>query len=56
VKSTHSLDDLKNYLETKDILLGGYKGDYMRFVCHNDIEKQDIDTFIKEVHIWLDSK
>jgi len=56
VKSTYDLDKLKEYLVSRGILLGGYKGDYMRFVCHNDIEKQDIDTFIKEVNIWIASQ
>jgi len=53
VKSIYDLDVLKEYLIQKDILLGGYKGAYMRLVCHNDINKDDIDTFILATKSWL---
>jgi threonine aldolase len=46
VKSTIDLNTLKAPLKEKGILIGGYKGDYMRFVCHHDITKKDIDYFI----------
>jgi threonine aldolase len=52
VKSTYDLDALKAHLGPKQILLGGYKGDYMRFVCHKDVTKEDIDLLIKEVKDW----
>lgn len=46
VKAPLDLNTLKAPLKEKGILIGGYKGDYMRFVCHNDITKKDIDYFI----------
>lgn len=56
VKSTYDLESLKRYLAPKQILLGGYKGEYMRLVCHNDINKDDIDHFLDEVKTWLDKQ
>lgn len=53
VKSSYDLNRLKEYLMQKDILLGGYKGEYMRLVCHNDITKNDIDAFIQEIKYWI---
>lgn len=53
VKSSYDLNRLKEYLMPKDILLGGYKGEYMRLVCHNDITKNDIDAFIQEIRYWI---
>jgi len=53
VKSKHNLEDLKEFLAPKQILLGGYKGDYMRLVCHNDITKASIDTLLEEINHWL---
>jgi len=53
VKSSYDLNRLKEYLMQKDILLGGYKGEYMRLVCHNDITKNDIDAFIQEIRYWI---
>lgn len=53
VKSKHNLNKLKDYLAPKQILLGGYKGEYMRFVCHNDVTKEDIDLLMKEIKDWL---
>ncbi|MGM0436440.1 MAG: low-specificity L-threonine aldolase [Bacillota bacterium] len=47
VKSSYNLNLLKKPLESKGILLGGYKGEYMRMVTHNDIAKEDIDTLIE---------
>ncbi len=47
---THDLDMIANTLEKQGILLGGYKGDYMRLMTHNDIRKEDIDTLIEALH------
>ncbi len=54
VKSdTIDLDDLRGYLETKNILLGGYKAEYMRLMTHNDISKEDIDTLMMYINEFL---
>ncbi|MFU8786662.1 MAG: low-specificity L-threonine aldolase [Candidatus Izemoplasmataceae bacterium] len=47
VKSTYNLKTLSEEMRKHDVLLGGYKGEYMRLVCHNDITKPMIDTFIQ---------
>lgn len=44
VRSVHDLNKLKKPLREEGILLGGYKGEYMRFVCHHGVSRQDIDT------------
>lgn len=46
VKTTYDRHALHQALLNKGILLGGYKGDTMRLVCHHDITQTDIDTFI----------
>ena len=53
MKSSYNLMELNDYLAPKGILLGGYKGEYMRLVCHNDIQKSDIDIFMKEIQKWV---
>ncbi len=53
VKSTIDFEDLKKYLHTKDILLGGYKGEYLRIVTHNDITKDIIDLLLEEIVNYL---
>lgn len=55
VKSKYDLNTLKEHFILKDILLGGYKGEYMRLVCHNDITKDDIDTLMSEINNWLET-
>ncbi len=42
----YDLDKLRDALAEEGILLGGYKGEYMRLVCHKDIKRQDIDLLI----------
>ncbi len=54
VKSdTLDLEDLREFLETKDILLGGYKAEYMRLMTHNDISKEDIETLMMHIKEYL---
>lgn len=56
VKSTIDFEDMKAYLLNKDILLGGYKGEYLRIVTHNDITKDGIDFLITEIENYLKEK
>jgi threonine aldolase len=43
-----------DYLKTNhNIIVGGYKDDYMRLVCHNDITTIDIDGFIDAVKAFI---
>jgi len=49
VKSAYNLNLLKKPLEEKEILLGGYKGDFMRMVTHHGIAKEDIDTLVEAI-------
>ncbi len=53
VKSDYDLNLLKKPLKAKGLLLGGYKGEYMRMVTHNDIAKEDIDTLIEALKTEL---
>ncbi len=46
VKTAYDREVLHNAMLKKGILLGGYKGDMMRLVCHHDITERDIDTCI----------
>jgi threonine aldolase len=54
VKSTLNFKELEKYLKTKDIIIGGYKGNYLRIAVHNDIKKEDIDRFISEISNFLE--
>ncbi len=49
VKSAYNLNLLKKPLEEKEILLGDYKGDFMRMVTHHGIAKEDIDTLVEAI-------
>ena len=49
VKSSVDFKELEKHLETKDIIIGGYKGEYLRLAVHNDISIQDIDVLISEI-------
>jgi len=51
VKSEMFKSDLVDFLKGKGILIGGYKANYLRIACHNDISKEHIDkltVLIKE--------
>jgi threonine aldolase len=49
VQSTLDLADLAAYLRQKDIIIGGYKGPFIRIAIHNDITKDDIDTLLTAI-------
>lgn len=53
IKSTFNFEELHDYLLTKNILIGGYKGDYLRIAIHNDIKLEDIMLFVKSVKSFL---
>ena len=44
VKSEMFNTDLEDFLKQQGVLIGGYKGKYLRIACHNDITKEHIDT------------
>ncbi len=50
-KSSIDFKELEEFLKTKDIIIGGYKGEFLRIALHNDITKEDVNyliTCIKE--------
>jgi threonine aldolase len=49
VRSDLSFSDLAEYLKRHNIIIGGYKGDYLRIALHNDIQKSDIDYLITKI-------
>jgi threonine aldolase len=49
VRSDVPFPPLAEYLATQGILIGGYKGEYLRLVVHNDIDKQAIDRLIDAI-------
>lgn len=52
-KSTYDFEDMKEYLSKKDILLGGYKGEYLRIVAHNDITRDIMDLLLQEIKNYI---
>ena len=53
VKSNVDFKELAKYLLTKDIIIGGYKGEYLRIATHNDISIENIDLLITEIHNFI---
>ncbi|MFW5841738.1 MAG: low-specificity L-threonine aldolase [Bacillota bacterium] len=54
VRIDYDKDAFADYLKTNhNIIVGGYKDDYMRLVCHNDITKTDIDAFINAIKHFI---
>ncbi len=49
VKTKLDREDFERHMKKQNIILGGYKDEYMRLVCHNDITRSDIDRFIKAI-------
>jgi len=47
VKPALNKEYLHEKMKESGFLLGGYKGDYLRLVTHNDITRLDIESFIK---------
>lgn len=53
VKSTIDFSKLELYLKTKDIIIGGYKGDFLRIALHNDISRDDVDGLFAAINDFL---
>lgn len=53
VKSSIDLSKLAEYLKTQDILIGGYKGDFVRIAIHNDITKKEINALLKAIEDYV---
>jgi threonine aldolase len=53
VKINLNQKDYAQYMKDNSILVGGYKDEYMRLVCHNDIRQEDIDFFINKTKDYL---
>ena len=53
VKSTYDFHKIAAYMKTKNIILGGYVGDYLRIAVHNDISISDINTFISLLNDYV---
>lgn len=47
VKSNVNFKKLEQYLLNKGIIIGGYKGEYLRIAIHNDISKDKIDYLVE---------
>ncbi len=54
VKATIDMEAFKTYMQQKGILLGGYKGEYMRLMTHREISKKSIDVFLDYTKQYLD--
>jgi len=53
VKSTIDLQKLAEYLKQQDILIGGYKGAFVRIAVHNDTSKREIDTLLLAINDYV---
>lgn len=53
VKSEIDFSGLEKYVAKKGIIIGGYKGEYLRLVCHNDISKSNIEELISEIKDYV---
>ena len=49
VKSTVDFDELEKFMKNKGIIIGGYKGEYLRIAIHNDITQESIDLLVKYI-------
>jgi len=56
VKSDINFRELTKYLETKNIVIGGYKGEYLRIAIHNDVNKDAIDLLVTEISNYINLK
>ena len=54
VKSTIDFRELATYLVTKDIIIGGYKGEYLRIAIHNDITVSHIELLLASITEFLE--
>ena len=46
IKTAIDYPNLIQYFKDKDILIGGYKGRFLRIAVHNDVSRKDIDTLV----------
>ncbi len=46
IRTAIDYPNLVEYFEENGILIGGYKGRYLRIACHNDISREDIDLLV----------
>jgi len=46
IKTGIDYPNIVEYFKDKDILIGGYKGRFLRIAVHNDVTKEDIDTLV----------
>jgi len=53
VKSSIDFLDLENFMLTKGIKISGYKGEVLRLAIHNDINRDDIEYFINNIHEYI---
>lgn len=53
VTTTLDQEKLADYLRTHDIIISASRGETMRFVCHNDIQKESIDKLIDAIHRYI---
>ncbi len=54
VKTNFDYSNLVEFLREKDILISGYKGQYLRLACHNDIDKNDIDKLVSNFKEYIE--
>ncbi|MCF7926461.1 MAG: low-specificity L-threonine aldolase [Candidatus Izimaplasma sp.] len=52
-KSSLDFKDLATYLKQQNIIIGGYKGEYLRIAIHNDISKKDIDALLDHIEAYI---
>ncbi len=50
VKSNLEFAQLETYLKTKDLIIGGYKGEFLRIAIHNDITREAINLLLQEIN------
>ncbi len=53
VEGNVDFEALEKYLLTKDIIIGGYKGMFLRIALHNDILRQDVDTLFTHLKAFI---
>lgn len=53
VRSEVSFPKLAKYLLNFDIIIGGYKGEYLRLALHNDIQKDDVDYLLTKISDYV---
>ena len=52
-ESTVDFADLEVFLKTKDIIIGGYKGNALRIALHNDITRKDVDYLLESIKEYV---